>query len=73
MPLQAPRHKAPHVGRQLCPRAPGHYFTVKRAKDTCSGSGHASIAISVQPLKMAGHLRVTPAHHGFEIVVALAD
>ena len=73
MPLQAPRHKAPHVCRQLCQRLSGLNFTIKRAEDTCPGSGHARIAILLQPLKMTSHLRVTPAHHGFKIIVALAD
>src|SRR3954470_18230468 len=73
MSLQAPRHKTAHVCRQLCQRPSGLNFTIECAKDTGPGSGHASVTKLMQPLKMTGHLRVTPAHHGFKIVVALAD
>ena len=70
MPVQTARHEATHIRRQFRKDPTGLLFIVKRAKNTRSGSGHAGIAVSVQPLKMTGHLRITPAHYRLKIVAA---
>src|SRR5258708_8504059 len=71
MPVQATRHEATHVRRQVRQGLARVTFAVKCAKNTRPGSGHAGIAVSAQPFKMTGHLRVTPAHHPLKILTAL--
>jgi len=70
MLLEPSGHEAGDARRLPCQDFSRRKFGFEAAENAASGTGHARIPESGQPIKTSRDFRMHPADHGFEVISA---